>query len=1016
MLDARPLVPTPRELALGLEDPPDDKPVVDAPPSADAPGDRREAILAWTRGLDPRTVEGPKLPLLAFAMLALVTTWDDIALAVLLPEIRSEFALNVEFLARIGSVFFVASIVFGPAMGYLADRVRRVWMVRIGSILGNASSILSAVAPGVPFLVAARSLGGFSKAVAEPASFPLITDYYPPHSRGRVFFVIFAAGAAGGVLGPTVSGALGDRFGWRFAIGSLGVLATVVSLLTFVLREPPRGAMDTVEQRDLPGATARELPVSWAEGWRAGKGIATLRRIWYATPFLYAGGLGVNLLLSLYFSDVFQLGANERGYVAALGGLAALVGLVVAGPWADRQLAHDPGRLMGFLGLLIAGQAAAFVMLAFSPSLTLSIVISLPMLLVGGLITPTLITLMSVIVPARFRGLGLQTAAPWQLLGVLLFPNIVALADGWGVRGSVFAFAPVMLVGALILGTASAGVGRDMAAAKAAAVAEAAATTDDGGRRVVLVCRAVEAHYGGVQVLFGVDFDVAEGEVVALVGTNGAGKSTFLQTVAGLHPASGGAIFFDGSDITRVPAHEIAARGAVLMPGGRAVFPALTVEENLRMATWLLQSDSSDADARVRQALDYFPALKGLLSRTVGNLSGGERQMVGLAQALIMRPRLLLVDELSLGLAPSVVQRLLDVLRRIADEGTTIVLVEQSLKVAATIADRAVFLEKGEVAFSGPIGELLEQGDLARAVFMGGAGAAPRPVVRPESTPQRRRGASWLSVENVAVAFGGVHALRGVDVDVAEGEIVGIIGANGAGKTTLFDAISGFVTPDSGRIVLGGNEATDAPAELRARLGLGRSFQNSLLFPSLTVREAVAVALERQAVKNVALAAAWAPTVRRSEERLFRRVDMLIELFGLGDYAGDFLGELSTGTRRAVDIACAMAAEPRVLLLDEPSSGLAQPDAEALVPTLRRLVRQTGCGVLVIEHDLGLVMSLSDRLVAMELGGVLCSGRPADVVNDERVLASYLAASDAVVSRSRGVGEVLAGVNNGKAR
>ncbi|TAL22422.1 MAG: ATP-binding cassette domain-containing protein, partial [Frankiales bacterium] len=226
------------------------------------------------------------------------------------------------------------------------------------------------------------------------------------------------------------------------------------------------------------------------------------------------------------------------------------------------------------------------------------------------------------------------------------------------------------------------------------------------------------------------------------------------------------------------------------------------------------------------------------------------------------------------------------------------------------------------------------------------------------------------------------------------------IGPNGAGKTTLFDLVSGFTTPDRGSVLLAGVDVTGATPDARARAGLGRSFQSARLFPALTVRECIAVALERRAVRNPLLAAVWAPQVRASERRLSRRVDRLVDLLGLEAYADATLAELSTGSRRAVDVACILASEPSLLLLDEPSSGLAQAETEALGPLLARVVRETGCGMLVIEHDLPLVTSLSDRMVAMEGGAVLVTGTPAEVRSDPRVLASYLAASDDVVQRS----------------
>jgi branched-chain amino acid transport system ATP-binding protein len=355
-----------------------------------------------------------------------------------------------------------------------------------------------------------------------------------------------------------------------------------------------------------------------------------------------------------------------------------------------------------------------------------------------------------------------------------------------------------------------------------------------------------------------------------------------------------------------------------------------------------------------------------------------------------------MIDELSLGLAPALVESLIETVRRINDAGTTIVLVEQSINVALTIAQRAIFMEKGEIRFDGAVSELLGRGDLVRAVFMGGALAGARRHWGKQ--PVREE---VLRAEDMVVRYGGVDALRGAEISVARGEIVGVIGPNGAGKTTLFDAIAGHTVLADGRITLQGVDVTAMPPDERARRGLGRSFQDARLFGSLTVREAIALAHERAVkVRNPGEAALWLPRARRDEARIGRRVDALIYTFGLGAYENKFVHELSTGTRRAVDMACISAAAPDVVLLDEPSSGLAQAETEGLAPLLSRIVRETGCGMLVIEHDLPLISSIADRLVVMNLGTVLASGRPDEVLADPVVAEAYLAATDDVIQRS----------------
>lgn len=379
--------------------------------------------------------------------------------------------------------------------------------------------------------------------------------------------------------------------------------------------------------------------------------------------------------------------------------------------------------------------------------------------------------------------------------------------------------------------------------------------------------------------------------------------------------------------------------------------------------------------------------------------------MLALGQALLMKPRLLMIDELSLGLAPQIVGQLLDVLRRIHQEGTTIIVVEQSINVALEIAERAVYMEKGQVRYDGPARELVGRNDVVHSIFLSGAAGSS---LGAEATREMARLGSEsdshlvLEVEDVALRYGGVDVLDGVSLAVRNREVVGIVGPNGAGKSSLFDVIAGFARPSRGTVLLDGVDVTAMPPDARARMGLARSYQNVRLFPALTVRENIAVALERHLQSRSALfAAVWSPATRRAERRARRRADNLIESLGLGMFADKFLSELSTGTRRIVDIACVLAAGPTVLLLDEPSSGLAQAETEQLAPVIGRIVKEAGCAILVIEHDLGLVAAVSDRLMAMRLGRVMAEGAPQQVLADDEVIDTLLGGtSTSIVQRS----------------
>jgi ABC-type branched-subunit amino acid transport system ATPase component len=529
----------------------------------------------------------------------------------------------------------------------------------------------------------------------------------------------------------------------------------------------------------------------------------------------------------------------------------------------------------------------------------------------------------------------------------------------------------------------------------------------------LLTCRGVDMAYGPVQILFGVDFDVHPGEIVALLGTNGAGKSTLLKGICGLVKPKRGTVVFKGEDVTDLPADVTTHRGISLMPGGKGVFPTLSVTENLRLASWLIRTDKERIEAAKEEIFSLFPVLKQRQDQLAGDLSGGEQQMLALGGALMTQPELLMIDELSLGLAPTIVGQLLDVVRQIHNRGTTIVIVEQSVNVALNLAQRAVFMEKGEVRFEGPTSELLERPDILRSVFIAGANAtqAAEEVDSPDIEKAAALAAAHeqvaddaevvLECRDVVKRFGGITAVDHVNLQVRDGEIVGLIGHNGAGKTTLMDCISGFLEVNGGHVLLRGREVTELAPHERARGGLGRSFQDALLFPSLTVAETIAVARERHlATRDMVAAAFQLPASYESELAVWHKVDELIDLMGLGAFREKLTGELSTGSRRIVDLACILAQEPKMLMLDEPSGGVAQKETEALGPLLLRVRDHTGCSILVIEHDMPLLRTICDRMVALELGGVIAEGTPAEVLEHPLVIESYLGTDESAINRS----------------
>ena len=238
---------------------------------------------------------------------------------------------------------------------------------------------------------------------------------------------------------------------------------------------------------------------------------------------------------------------------------------------------------------------------------------------------------------------------------------------------------------------------------------------------LLLDIQGLRASYGAVEVLRGIDFTVAKGEIVALLGTNGAGKSTILRCISGLMPVDAGEIRFEGRDIAGMHTEETVRHGITQVPGGRGLLPNLTVEDNLRMGAYPIRRDRKAVKAGYERVYDVFPRLGERRKQLAGLMSGGEQQMLAIGRALMLQPKLMMIDELSLGLAPLIVQQLVEIVREINDSGVSMILVEQSANLALSVTDHAYFIEKGQIRFDGSSRELLERDDLLRSVFLAAA-------------------------------------------------------------------------------------------------------------------------------------------------------------------------------------------------------------------------------------------------------------------------------------------------------
>jgi ABC-type branched-subunit amino acid transport system ATPase component len=261
-------------------------------------------------------------------------------------------------------------------------------------------------------------------------------------------------------------------------------------------------------------------------------------------------------------------------------------------------------------------------------------------------------------------------------------------------------------------------------------------------------------------------------------------------------------------------------------------------------------------------------------------------------------------------------------------------------------------------------------------------------------------GTPLLVASDVRVTFGGVNAVGGVSVTVGQNEIVGLIGANGAGKSTFMNAVSGLVKTSGGSIEAFGAEIAHLPTHKRHGRTLGRGYQAARLYPDLTVRETILVALEAQERTPYFPALLNIPPYRGIERKHNVEAAEIIDFLGLGRYADQHASNLSTGTRRIVEFGCLLAMSPKLILLDEPTGGVAQKETEAFGPLIRRISKELGASVMIIEHDMPLVMSVSDRMYCLETGLVIAEGTPAEVRNNPRVIASYLGTDERAIQRS----------------
>ena len=669
-----------------------------------------------------------------FVVLAILNSLDELqhaAIAVLAPDIRDTFGVSdgtITFIASSSGAFVVLGAI---PMGWAADRMRRIPIIGWASIVFAAMVTLSGMAVNAFSFFWARFGVGIAKANTIPVHSSTIADTYPIGIRGRIGALDKGMGRLIAVISPILVGGIaaiangpGEVDGWRWAYYLLGIPVAMAAIAAFFLKEPQRGRW---EKEDVLGESFTEddpLPVSLDAAFSRLMRIRTVKSVVVGFSALGFGLFTAPVLENLWLEDEFGLESFERGAWATTAGIFTVLSLVYVGPKFDRLWRENPTRTLHMIGALI-GFSAVFKPIQWAmPTVPLFIAFSIPTLVMLSTAFAMVGPVMQAIVPYRLRGSGTALITLYIFFiggtggGLISF----MFADAWGPRVTTLVLTiPSAVIGGWIMYRSARHVRKDLSLNVQELFDEQdeQRRTAGDGEVPALQLNNIDFSYGPVQVLFDVAFEVRKGETLALLGTNGAGKSTILRVISGLGIPQRGVVRLGGRTVTYTSPQLRSRLGIQQLPGGNGVFPDMTVHQNLVMGAYIHRSDSDDVARRITSVLELFPDLERRQDQRAGSMSGGQQQMLALARVLLHEPEVLLIDELSLGLAPTVVHDLLELIERLQERGQTIILVEQSLNVALSIADRAIFLEKGQVRFEGSAQELLERDDMARAVFLG---------------------------------------------------------------------------------------------------------------------------------------------------------------------------------------------------------------------------------------------------------------------------------------------------------
>ena len=467
-------------------------------------------------GLDELSGAGSLWPLFVLFGLNAVDELDQVAFNILSPNIRDHFGLDNLGITSLRAALIPVVIGLGLPIAFWADRRRRTRIAAGGAVAWGGFSVLTGFAPSLPVLYLARVGSGLGSAVNGPTHDSLLADYYPPEARAGAYGVHRLANSVGQFVGPLAAGGIAFLVGWRVPFVLLALPTFVFVLLAVRLREPVRGGFERrARGADDAVADIEEEPPSWEESWRSVMGIATMRRVYRAAPFLIGGVFAIGTLRNLYYDEIFGLNEFERGVLEAVNEPFQVLGLLLGIPIATRLIRTDPAKVFTFFAVSATAAAVGFLGFAVAPNVVVAAASSCAIAFAAAVLVPGLNAIASLILPPRARSFGFSLFRLYALPGlVIALPLGGGLGDAFGMRVGILVMTPIFLLGAYILASAGTSIRADVRATQLAAVAAAEyRAARQRGEAKLLVCRGVEVRYEQVQVLFGVDFDVADGEI-----------------------------------------------------------------------------------------------------------------------------------------------------------------------------------------------------------------------------------------------------------------------------------------------------------------------------------------------------------------------------------------------------------------------------------------------------------------------------------------------------------------------